>query len=50
MVTFFRDLGVRQIHLAYNRNNSVADGCHDVERGLTRSAGGSSLRSMTRAY
>ena len=35
MVTFFRDLGVRQIHLAYNRNNSVADGCHDVERGLT---------------
>jgi len=34
-VRFFRDLGVRQIHLAYNRNNSVADGCHDVERGLT---------------
>jgi membrane dipeptidase len=34
-VKFFRDLGVRQIHLAYNRNNSVADGCHDVERGLT---------------
>jgi membrane dipeptidase len=34
-VPFFRDLGVRQIHLAYNRNNSVADGCHDVERGLT---------------
>jgi membrane dipeptidase len=35
MVTLFRDLGVRQIHFAYNRNNSVADGCHDVERGLT---------------
>jgi membrane dipeptidase len=34
-VSLFRDLGVRQIHLAYNRNNSVADGCHDVERGLT---------------
>jgi membrane dipeptidase len=34
-VGYFRDLGVRQIHLAYNRNNSVADGCHDVERGLT---------------
>ncbi|MEP6965816.1 MAG: membrane dipeptidase, partial [Polaromonas sp.] len=31
----YRDLGVRQIHFAYNRNNSVADGCHDVERGLT---------------
>jgi membrane dipeptidase len=35
MVKLYRDLGVRQIHLAYNRNNSVADGCHDVERGLT---------------
>ena len=35
MVALYRDLGVRQIHLAYNRNNSVADGCHDVERGLT---------------
>ena len=34
-IRLFRDLGVRQIHLAYNRNNSVADGCHDVERGLT---------------
>jgi membrane dipeptidase len=35
MVALYRDLGVRQIHLAYNRNNSVADGCHDAERGLT---------------
>jgi membrane dipeptidase len=35
MVALYRDLGVRQIHLAYNRNNPVADGCHDVERGLT---------------
>jgi membrane dipeptidase len=35
MVGLYRDLGVRQIHLAYNRNNSVADGCHDAERGLT---------------
>ena len=34
-LALYRDLGVRQIHLAYNRNNSVADGCHDVERGLT---------------
>ena len=35
MVALYRDLGVRQIHFAYNRNNSVADGCHDLERGLT---------------
>jgi membrane dipeptidase len=35
MVALYRDLGVRQIHFAYNRNNPVADGCHDVERGLT---------------
>ena len=35
MVALWRDLGVRQIHFAYNRNNPVADGCHDAERGLT---------------
>ena len=35
MVALYRDLGVRQIHFAYNRNNPVADGCHDMERGLT---------------
>lgn len=35
MVALYARLGVRQIHFAYNRNNSVADGCHDVERGLT---------------
>jgi membrane dipeptidase len=35
MVAIYRELGVRQIHFAYNRNNSIADGCHDVERGLT---------------
>jgi membrane dipeptidase len=35
MVALYRDLGVKQIHFAYNRNNSVADGCHDTERGLT---------------
>ncbi|EAR10034.1 dipeptidase [Reinekea blandensis] len=32
--SFYR-LGVRQIHLAYNRNNSVAGGCHDKDSGLT---------------
>jgi membrane dipeptidase len=35
MVALYRDLGVRQIHLAYNRNNTIADGCHDTARGLT---------------
>ncbi|MBV8667340.1 MAG: membrane dipeptidase [Burkholderiaceae bacterium] len=35
MVGLFAALGVRQIHFAYNRNNNVADGCHDSERGLT---------------
>ena len=35
MVALYAQLGVRQIHFAYNRNNSVADGCHDEVRGLT---------------
>jgi membrane dipeptidase len=35
MLALYRDLGVRQIHFAYNRNNAVADGCHDAPRGLT---------------
>ena len=35
MVALYASLGVRQIHFAYNRNNPVADGCHDVARGLT---------------
>ena len=35
MVPLYRDLGVRQMHLAYNRNNSVAGGCHDDVQGLT---------------
>ena len=35
MLRLFRDLGVRQIHLAYNRNNSIAAGCHGEDRGLT---------------
>lgn len=29
MVALFYDLGVRQIHLAYNRNNEAAGGCYD---------------------
>ncbi len=35
MVQRYYDLGVRQIHLAYNRNNAVGGGCHDVDIGLT---------------
>jgi len=34
-VGFFRDLGVAQIHLAYNLDNSVAGGCHGAGIGLT---------------
>ena len=29
MVQLFYDLGVRQIHLAYNRNNTIGGGCYD---------------------
>ena len=36
MVALFRDLGVRQIHFAYNRNNAVAGGCHDNPQALSR--------------
>ena len=35
MVQLYHYLGVRQIHFAYNRNNSIAGGCHDAEQGLT---------------
>lgn len=35
MVALYRDLGVRQMHFAYNRNNRVAGGCHDQPQGLT---------------
>jgi membrane dipeptidase len=40
MLALYQSLGVRQIHFAYNRNNSVADGCHDIERGLTKLGAG----------
>ena len=35
MLRLYRDLGVKQIHLAYNLNNTIAGGCHDVDLGLT---------------
>jgi membrane dipeptidase len=31
MVQLFFDLGVRQIHLAYNRNNEIGGGCYDED-------------------
>lgn len=36
MVPLFHTLGVRQMHLAYNRNNSVGGGCFDTDIPLTR--------------
>ena len=49
MVFLYRDLGVRQIHLAYNRNNSIAGGCHDpVPQGLT-TLGRVILKAMNQA-
>jgi membrane dipeptidase len=35
MLTLYRDLGVNQIHLAYNRDNSIAGGCYGADVGLT---------------
>ena len=35
MLRLYRDLGVRQIHLAYNRDNSIAVGCHGSDVGLS---------------
>lgn len=34
-VADFHRRGVRMMHLAYNRNNDVAGGCHDAPMGLT---------------
>jgi len=36
MADLYARLGVRQMLFSYNRNNNVADGCHDMARGLTR--------------
>lgn len=48
MVQVFADLGVRQMHLAYNLNNRVAGGCHDVPMRLTP-IGTDIVRAMNRA-
>lgn len=36
MILLFRELGVRQIHLAYNRNNPIGGGCYDEDVPLSR--------------
>jgi membrane dipeptidase len=35
MAALYGRLGVRLMHFVYNRNNSVAGGCHDTPQGLT---------------
>lgn len=35
MLSLYHRLGVRQMHFAYNLNNSAAGGCHDEDTGLT---------------
>lgn len=35
MISLYKQLGITQIHLAYNRSNSAAGGCHDQDKGLT---------------
>jgi len=36
MVELYRDLGVRWMLIAYNRNNALGGGCMDRDRGLTK--------------
>ena len=48
MVALYRTLGVRQIHLAYNRNNAAASGCHDHDEGLSN-LGVALVQAMNRA-
>lgn len=48
MVEVYRDLGVRQMHLVYNRNNKVGGGCHDTDHGLT-AYGREVVRAINRA-
>src|ERR1700728_3569669 len=36
MVQLYRDLGVRWMLIAYNKNNALGGGCQDSDRGLTK--------------
>jgi len=47
MVSVYRDLGVRQMLLAYNLNNAGSGGCHDHDTGLT-ALGQDVVREMNR--
>ncbi len=48
MVQLFYDLGVRQIHLAYNRNNVIGGGCYDDDVPLSP-LGGRIVAAINRA-
>jgi membrane dipeptidase len=48
MVDLFAALGVRQMHLAYNRNNAVAGGCYDDDMPLSP-AGRETVAAINRA-
>ena len=47
LVELYRDLGVRWMLIAYNRNNALGGGCQDDDRGLTR-FGRAVVREMER--
>ena len=47
MVSFYYDLGVRQMLIAYNLNNSAGGGCHDEDIGLT-TFGRAAIEEMNR--
>jgi membrane dipeptidase len=47
MIEMFYALGVRQMLLAYNRNNAAGSGCHDEDIGLT-AFGSDIVREMNR--
>ena len=49
MLRLYRDLGVRQMHLAYNRDNPIAGGCHGADIGLSALATRSWPRSTASA-
>ncbi len=47
LISFFYDLGVRQMHLAYNKDNRASGGCMDGKTGLT-DFGKEIIREMNR--
>jgi membrane dipeptidase len=47
LVELYYRLGVRQMAIAYNRNNDAGGGCHDDDRGLT-DFGRAVIREMNR--